>query len=135
MPTDSTRMRTGEMAAGMAHELNQPLAGVRGIAEQLLIGMERGWETSDGALKEQLEINPFSLEEVVLNLLNNARDAVEEAERAEGGEERVVKVSTRGAAAGVEVVVEDRGAGIPRMPPEWTSTGPLKRTKWRRSGF
>lgn len=186
----------------MAHELNQPLAGVRGIAEQLLIGMERGWETSDGALKEQLEmiveqadrmahiiepvrrfageagspeisavrvndvvrsaigligvqlrargievalemgsdlplveINPFSLEEVVLNLLNNARDAVEEAERAEGGEERVVKVSTRGAAAGVEVVVEDRGAGIPRMPTEWTSTGPLKRTKWRRSGF
>ena len=40
----------------MAHELNQPLAGVRGIAEQLLIGMERGWETSDGALKEQLEM-------------------------------------------------------------------------------
>ena len=32
------RLRSlGEMAAGMAHELNQPLVGVRGIAEHLLM--------------------------------------------------------------------------------------------------
>jgi two-component system C4-dicarboxylate transport sensor histidine kinase DctB len=32
----------GQLAAGIVHELNQPLVGVRGLAEHILIGMERG---------------------------------------------------------------------------------------------
>jgi len=35
-----------EMAAGMAHEINQPLGGIRGFAEGLLIGLEEGWDIS-----------------------------------------------------------------------------------------
>lgn len=140
------RLRSlGEMATGIAHELNQPLMGVRGLAEHILIGMERGWELTEEKLRERLTLiveqadrmshiiehirmfareagkpelypvqvndvvksamdmlgaqfrsrglklecdlteelprisaNPFSLEEVVINLIVNARDAVEE---------------------------------------------------------
>lgn len=35
-----------EMAAGMAHEVNQPLSGIRGFAEGILIGLEEGWDIS-----------------------------------------------------------------------------------------
>ena len=140
------RLRSlGEMAAGIAHELNQPLVGVRGLAEHLLLGMERGWDLPPEKMREKLSLvveqsdrmshiiehvrvfareagkpercptqvndvinsaigmlgtqlrshgvtlateladglptvsaNPFSLEEVVLNLISNARDAVEQ---------------------------------------------------------
>lgn len=142
----SDRLRSlGQMAAGIAHELNQPLVGVRGLAEHLLIGLTRGWEFTEEKLREKLSliieqadrmshiiehvrlfareagkqemlrvhinevvrsamellseqfrsrglvleselcqdectvfVNPFSVEEVILNLLINARDAVEE---------------------------------------------------------
>jgi len=51
----SDRLRSlGEMAAGIAHELNQPLVGVRGLAEHILIGMERGWELSTETLRNRL---------------------------------------------------------------------------------
>ena len=142
----SDRLRSlGEMAAGIAHELNQPLMGVRGMAELLLLGIKKSdsipedkikknatiiMEQSDrmvhiikhvrlfareaGNIEKTVEdlnkvvksgisliqaqlkshgilleitlspdpvfvfINPFSIEEVILNLLGNARDAVEE---------------------------------------------------------
>jgi signal transduction histidine kinase len=35
-----------EMASGMAHEINQPLGGIRGFAEGILIGLEEGWDIS-----------------------------------------------------------------------------------------
>jgi signal transduction histidine kinase len=35
-----------EMAAGMAHEISQPLGGIRGFAEGILIGLEEGWDIS-----------------------------------------------------------------------------------------
>ncbi|MBT5828574.1 MAG: HAMP domain-containing protein [Candidatus Latescibacteria bacterium] len=141
----SDRLRSlGEMAAGIAHELNQPLVGVRGFAEHILIGQELKWELKPEALTERMNniieqadrmvhiiqhvrlfareagkpttesvqindtilssldmigaqfnshgirlqtdladqlptitANPYSLEEVILNLLNNARDAIE----------------------------------------------------------
>jgi histidine kinase len=139
------RLRSlGELAAGMAHELYQPLTGVFGAAEQLalrlrngreippemlaerldcvigqaermthiiervrqfarradkreadvidvqdclLFGREmRGRQLNSHAIKLSLELaagtprvraNPYSLEEVTLNLLTNARDAIE----------------------------------------------------------
>ena len=140
----SDRLRSfGEMAAGIAHELNQPLTGVRGLAEHTLISLENGWDDSKEKLRHRTQgivdqadrmvhiidhirmfareagkpdlssvnandvvrastdmlraqlqshgvalqtelkenlpkvlANPFSLEEVILNLLSNARDAV-----------------------------------------------------------
>jgi two-component system, cell cycle sensor histidine kinase and response regulator CckA len=36
-----------EMAAGMAHEISQPLGGIRGFAEGILIGLEEGWDISE----------------------------------------------------------------------------------------
>jgi len=182
----SDRLRSlGEMAAGIAHELNQPLMGVRGLAEHILIGIARGWELSDEKLKDRTEriveqvdrmvhiiehvrlfareagkperssvqinevvqsgidllyvqfrthgvelacqlqqglpavsANPFSLEEVVLNLLNNARDAVEERfarEEIDTYARVMVRTGLEGADAGakVNIEVEDNGVGIP----------------------
>jgi C4-dicarboxylate-specific signal transduction histidine kinase len=142
----SDRLRSlGQMAAGIAHELNQPLAGIRGLSEHLLIAADRGWKLTEERIRGKLRLiveqadrmthiiehvrmfareagkpdmqpvrvnevvraamnmlgaqfrsrgpelaceltedvpvvwaNPFSLEEVVLNLMINARDAVEE---------------------------------------------------------
>ncbi|MBN1475337.1 PAS domain-containing protein [Candidatus Sumerlaeota bacterium] len=142
----SDRLRSlGEMAAGIAHELNQPLVGVRGLAEHILLALKRGWSMDTEMIREksslivaqadrmehiiehirlfaresgrpelvnvspnqvvqssldllgaqlrdhglELEIdlaealpfvraNPYSLEEVVINLIINARDAMEE---------------------------------------------------------
>lgn len=142
----SDRLRSlGEMATGIAHELNQPLLGVRGLAQHIVLAKDRGWEMTESKIREMLELiiqqadrmkhivehvrvfaveagkpklepvnvnevvmsatglldtqfrsrgldlqcelgealplvqaNPYSLEEVVLNLVLNARDAVEE---------------------------------------------------------
>ena len=142
----SDRLRSlGEMGTGMAHELNQPLLGIRGLAEHILIGFKRGWNLPEETIREKIQLiiaqtdrmthviehtrlfargadnsellpvqineaiksclgligaqlrfrgfnikcdlaeglpavlaNPFSLEEVFLNLINNARDALME---------------------------------------------------------
>jgi C4-dicarboxylate-specific signal transduction histidine kinase len=197
----SDRMRSlGEMAAGIAHELNQPLTGVRGMAEHVMLGLDRDWQfdrdnlrakaariveqtdrmtqiiehvrmfakeagkpelrrvkvaevvdTSLSLVEAQLRergialereladdlpevmANPFSLEEIVLNLVSNARDAVESVP------ERTVRVRAqrRDLAGGeVRVVVEvsDRGPGIPDedfdrvFEPFFTTKGPDKGT-------
>ena len=152
----SDRLRSlGEMAAGIAHELNQPLVGVRGLAELILFDLDTPEGISQKVLKENVEriieqadrmvhivthvrmfareagntdaksidlndvirssmgmmmaqlrsngilveekfsdrplpvlANPFSLEEVVLNLLSNARDALE---KRQGDEEQRIR--------------------------------------------
>jgi len=180
----SERLRSlGEMAAGIAHELNQPLSGVRGLAEHLLIGMRRGWSVSPERMQEKLQLvvdqadrmshiighvrmfardagkpelqrvdlnevvkssltmigqqlrdhgielgcelaevippvraNPFSIEEVVLNLMSNARDAVEARVQREPQIAPRVAISTTADTAGpgrrVRVQVVDNGVGI-----------------------
>ena len=176
----SDRLRSlGEMAAGIAHELNQPLMGVRVLAEHIVIGLERGWDLDcdeiDSRMRGVLEqtdrmvhiiqhvrmfareagqpttsaidvsevvdnasellgaqfrahglelivehaeglppvlANPYSLEEAVLNLLSNARDAIQET-GAGGGRVRIHTrhIADRGNSA-VRLEVADNGAGI-----------------------
>jgi histidine kinase len=173
------------MAAGIAHELNQPLVGVRGLAEHTVIGMERGWKCTEAELKERLTTiieqadrmshiiehvrmfareagkpelqqvqvndvveaaadmlgaqfrsrgielecdlaenlppvlaNPFSLEEVVLNLIINARDAVEERLKINSSDAplRVLLrtfLEQESKAGQVKIEVVDWGVGIP----------------------
>jgi len=161
MRIHSDRLRSlGQMAAGIAHELNQPLVGVRGMAEHHLIALQRGWDLPPDKLEYRLRTiieqadrmthiirhvrmfareagkpevsrvdinavvlsandmlgaqfasraidlelqlgedlpvvlaNPFSLEEVLINLLVNARDAVES--RREQSADAAARVSVR----------------------------------------
>lgn len=201
----SDRLRSlGEMAAGIAHELNQPLTGIRVLAEHFLIGLDRGWNLTEGRIRDCLRTiveqsdrmshiidhirvfsreagrpevrpvqvndvarsgmdmldiqfrsrgvelacdlteglplvsaNPFSLEEVVLNLLLNARDAVEE--RLKGGAASPhILIRTRAEGGGedqrVNMEVIDRGVGIsaealPKVfDPFFTTKGPDRGT-------
>ncbi len=180
------RLRSlGEMAAGISHELNQPLVGVRGLAEHILIAMDKGWELTEEKIRDRvtriveqadrmvhiiqhvrmfareagkfdrvpvqvndvvrsamdmvgaqfrshgLELsselaeglplvsaNPFSLEEVLLNLLNNSRDALEEKmkedEAAPAGVLLRTEVNGGGPEPRVKVEVIDQGGGIPQ---------------------
>ncbi len=178
----SDRLRSlGEMAAGIAHELNQPLVGVRGLAEHVLISLDRGWEVSEDKLRDRVRriveqadrmvhiidhirmfareagkpdlcpvslnevvssgidllgaqlkshgvaleanlaeelpnvlANPFSLEEVLINLMNNARDAVEGSQN--GSAPRIslrTYLEAEGAQPKVGIEVGDNGCGIP----------------------
>ena len=203
----SDRLRSlGEMAAGIAHELNQPLLGVRGLAEHIVIAQDRGWNLSEQAIREKastiveqadrmthiiehvrifareagqidlrpvnvndvvesslsllgtqlashgldvekrlrpeippIQANPFSLEEVVLNLLINARDAVEERLQLEPellnpGILLQTDTLVRDGKTAVRIEVSDNGVGIPEeiraklFDPFFTTKGPDKGT-------
>jgi signal transduction histidine kinase len=174
----------GEMAAGLAHELNQPLAGISLISKHLLKLVERNKLTEEeirsglqdiessvkrmskiiqhirtfarqDALKhmevdieatldyalnllgEQLRLHeievvkdirhhlpkvhgePYQLEQVWINIISNARDALDEAGRIRSAEERYrkrlsISVTLEGSGAGQSVVVrfEDNGVGM-----------------------
>lgn len=197
----------GEMSAGIAHELNQPLVGVRGLAEHLLLAMKRGWTISPERMQKKLQgiidqadrmshiiqhvgsfyrqsgtappeyidlndvvsaalelmgiqlrhigidvdrclhtpmpliiANPFSLEEVVLNCLTNARDAIEERTAASdnGDTPRRIMLQTRVIRSGISrriiLGITDTGIGIPPEVlvkahcPFFTTKGPERGT-------
>ncbi len=177
----------GEMAAGVAHEINQPLNGIRAFAEGALLGLERGWSCTSaevrgtltdivaqvdratviidhmrafgrdpaqqspvsfalgdvvqGALTllgAQLRLHgvtvetrlaadlprchgwPQQLEQVLLNLLSNARDALTTrrdehrlGQAPEGWRAKVVVTTTAGPEANeVSLCVDDNGGGM-----------------------
>jgi signal transduction histidine kinase len=187
----SDRLRSlGEMAAGIAHELNQPLVGVRGFAELILHSMDSGLEISKDVIRSNtativqqadrmvhiinhvrlfardadsietsiidlndvvrsgtsmlmaqfnshgltlendlsphelpVRVNPYSVEEVIFNLLSNARHSLGKKQETAGDEYRpCVRVITRKIAVnGMEAVtlkIADNGTGIPEHAAE-----------------
>ncbi len=192
----SDRQRAlGEMAAGMAHEFNQPLTGIRGFAEHILICRQRGWPVTDSELDGRLQniidlvdrmsslidhvrdfarnsdvsevteidpfrvveaalrlvsaqfrnhgievklnpctpvaqvrVNPFSLEEILLHLLNNARDAIDALPKYV--EERTVTVTSRIKGEVAVIEIADTGIGLSEevqekaFDPFYTTKGP-----------
>ncbi len=171
----------GEMAAGIAHEINQPLHVIRMLADDYLLLIEEG-KAEDGPIRERLEVisgqgermaeiidhmrvfgrvddgepvafdpassvmgaidmvddrflaegvsitaklpetcrsvrgRPVRLEQVVLNLLNNARDAIVAQGQHEGrgaSGEIDVAVIDDGRANAIRIVVADSGGGVP----------------------
>jgi PAS domain S-box-containing protein len=202
----SDRLRSlGEMAAGIAHELNQPLAGIRGLAEHTLLALERDWESSPETIRKRMNLavdqvdrmthiidhvrlfaresgrpavssvdmndvvtagvdllasqfraygiflethlsddvpavlaNAYSLEEVILNLLTNARDVLEEESSPERAEDPRVTVRTGlvkdDGRSCVQTKVADNGPGMPEevlvsvFDPFFTTKGPDKGT-------
>jgi signal transduction histidine kinase len=203
----SDRLRSlGEMAAGIAHELNQPLVGVRGFAELMLAATDAGMpltseeirhnscriveqsdrmvhiinhvrlfardagssETSVVDLNEivdsgmnllmaqfkahglilendpaphpvYVDVNPFSVEEVIFNLLSNARHSVEKRKEIESSAYKpMIRMVTRETRirqkAAVRLQIIDNGMGISKhvadkiFDPFFTTKDPDKGT-------
>jgi PAS domain S-box-containing protein len=67
----------GVMAAGIAHELNQPLNTIRVITEGLLFGRDEGWSLEQEELYENLEMvsrQVMRMSEVIRNIRDFARE-------------------------------------------------------------
>lgn len=186
----------GELTAGVAHELNQPLNGIKIISQSLLKDIERKeleekdlehdlndvvnqvnkmaeiidhmrifTRRTEGVPSETIEINsvikrafifleqqlrnhnievvedlgtelpkvvgdPIRLEQVFLNLISNARNAVED----DGKEKRRIEIKTYATNSSVVIGVKDNGDGIPEhihekiFQPFFTTKAPGKGT-------
>ena len=69
--TQSEKLKAmGEMVSGVAHELNNPLAGILGLAQLLLEQPYEKWTRGD---MEQIEANARRCKQIVANLLTFAR--------------------------------------------------------------
>ena len=80
----------GIMAAGIAHELNQPLNTIRVVTDGFLFGRTEGWPLDQEELLEGLEMisrQVIRMDKVIRNVRNFARD--------ERGNRRKTSVSTR----------------------------------------
>lgn len=169
----------GEMATGVAHELNQPLTVIKAASGFIIRKIRRSQPIDFGILKtmaeeidshvdrasqiidhmrafgrqsdhslERVNVNAVvsssvemfisqltlrgiavhrkfeenlpeilgvsnRLEQVFINLLLNARDAIEEAEKENSNLDKVITLSTYSTSRAVVAVVEDTGIGIP----------------------
>ena len=67
----------GTMAAGIAHELNQPLNTIRVVTDGLFFGKEEGWSLDEKELSDSLEMvsqQVSRMTEVIRNIRNFARE-------------------------------------------------------------
>lgn len=67
----------GIMAAGIAHELNQPLNTIRVVTEGILFGMEAGWKTTGEELQQELAMvsrQVGRMSRVIQNIRDFSRD-------------------------------------------------------------
>ncbi len=77
MHHDDRLIALGTMAAGIAHELNQPLNTIRVIADGLLFGRDEGWSLDQEELFDNLEMitrQVLRMSEVIQNIRNFARE-------------------------------------------------------------
>ena len=192
----------GKLAAGMAHEINQPLAGMSMGLDNILFTLSSGKITEEylqnkidnflediervhqiidhvrtfsrdqtSVVLENVDVNEvcrnalsmlqtqytthniniileltdtvgmvfgnkYKLEQVVLNLISNAKDAVDEKERTVGEfpNKKQIKIRTFGDAERVYLEIEDNGMGIPEeaqqniFEPFFTTKNPEKGT-------
>ena len=88
----------GDMAAGIAHELNQPLGGIRALAEQNVIARRRGWPIDPAEQTREMELLVEQADRMS-RILNHVRQFAREAGRPEGQPTDLNEVAT--AAAGL----------------------------------
>ncbi len=77
MHHDDRLIALGTMAAGIAHELNQPLNTIRVITDGLLFGRDEGWALDQEELFESLEMvtrQVLRMSEVIQNIRDFARE-------------------------------------------------------------
>ncbi len=164
----------GQLTSAISHELNQPLTGIKGFAQAMLMDMEKNnplrsslnkiveqanridriiqhvrffarrsefamgeldinqpIEDSLMLLNEQLSVHnirvkksldsnlpkiqgdPNQLEQGFLNLITNAKDAIDSLMSPDGGE-LIIKTSLSRDKKNIEILFEDTGCGIPK---------------------
>src|ERR671925_115054 len=103
----------GELTTGVAHELNNPLNNIGLYIGNVIDRAKRG-ELKGEMLVSDLSdddavvlSNPIQLEQVFINLLTNARDALE------GAKLRKIRISSRCDEERVYITFADTGPGIP----------------------
>jgi two-component system C4-dicarboxylate transport sensor histidine kinase DctB len=111
------RLRSlGEMASSLVHEFSQPVAGIRGFAEGLLLARKRGWEVSEDELTEGLE-EIARLTDRMAALIDHVRGFAREegtpdvlpVDLADVVDAAIVMIGAQYRGHGIDLAVEDAG--------------------------
>src|SRR3989454_11395739 len=105
-----SHLRTFGRVASVSHEavsLRQVIEGALSLMQEQLRLREIGVTVDLGPEEPVVVGNPIQLEQVFINLLTNARDALADAPR------RAIRISASVGSAAVAIAFADSGAGIP----------------------